>query len=130
MILITVVCVVIRRRKNNAAHTDAKTMFSVTVNNPVAVGVPSSSPHPAVVVAIPPVQANSPMTPRVALAQWMAQHGLADSEKVVLAAGVKCVADLQLLTDADLAGLGLPVITRNKLVAAIKTIPADLPMSV
>jgi hypothetical protein len=126
LILTAVVYVIFRRRNNNAALADAKNMFSVTVNNPVAVGVPL--PAPAVVVSTPPVQANSPMTPQVALAQWMAQHGLADVEKVVAAAGVKSVADLRLFTDADLAGLGLPLIARNKLAAAIKTIPADLPM--
>jgi len=56
------------------------------------------------------------------LAAWLEQNGVSAAAKAVAAAGATTISDLMLLTNEDIQSLGLPIILRNKLAAAIKTL--------
>ena len=53
---------------------------------------------------------------------WLQQNGLADTEKILMAAGASTVADLRYLSNDDIGRLGLNPVQRNKLSAAIASI--------
>ena len=54
------------------------------------------------------------------LVAWLSRNGLPPSLAAVLrSTGVNTVADLQYVTDADVAALGVPVITRRRLFASV-----------
>jgi predicted flap endonuclease-1-like 5' DNA nuclease len=66
--------------------------------------------------AAPAAAAAAPTT----LVAWLSRNGLPPSLAAVLrSAGVNTVADLQYVTDADVAALGVPLITRRRLFASV-----------
>jgi len=71
---------------------------------------------------IAPASAASPAELSPDVAAWLEQNGVSAAAKAVAAAGATTISDLMLLTNEDIQSLGLPIILRNKLAAAIKTL--------
>jgi len=141
LVILIVICAVEMKRRRRRSPQKMAVNFLVT-GTPVlmattsqttapTVGMMPPAPRPyiseGVAMASPaadiaPASAASPAELSPDVAAWLEQNGVSAAAKAVAAAGATTISDLMLLTNEDIQSLGLPIILRNKLAAAIKTL--------
>lgn len=139
VVLIIIRTVFVMRRRGRSAQKMAVNFLVtgtplVMATSSPPVGMMPSEPRPlgpeGVATApkspdLAPSSATSPAAADAAepdVAAWLEQNGVSAAAKAVAAAGATTISDLMLLSNEDIQSLELPVILRNRLAAAIKTL--------